>query len=314
MNIVNATSFSELIKKAYDELSKESVCVNLILSGNFPLDEVYSDIIVAHEDIASDWQNPIKPNHLYINHGEYINKYGDAKKFIIDELKHKRDSNRAVISFLNMNDIIKNSKTDTPIPSFMILQFGFTENNYSNLIVTAYFKALEVTKFLPINLAEISYYIKELKKEFFEIETFELTIHAFKSYIKPQFNCLRKAVLDSLDWTIIAKEVSNHNISKIHEWIYSKLLDVSSVVCIEGLENLYKAINAWSESYNKELINALEKVLIDMKQLKDVRKISSYSCNISNLEEKIQKDLKTIIEILEEENINGIKRDNGITI
>lgn len=160
MKILEAKTLSELASKACD-LCKDSVCANLIMHGDFSYDEVNSGIIKSHESIAKEWQDITKPDHLHINHGEFIHKYGDAYEFISQELIKKRDSNRAVISMINMKNIIDSG--DEPIPSFMLLQFGFSNDNFTKLFVTAYFRALEVSRFLPINLAEIAMFIKKLK-------------------------------------------------------------------------------------------------------------------------------------------------------
>lgn len=310
MEIVNATSFTDLIQNAC--LTCESrVCSNLIITGQFPYSEVDSDVVATHKDLACEWQSDTKPEHLFINHGEYINKDGDGKRHIIDELVRKRDTNRAIISLINMKNIIGSG--DNPIPSFMILQMGFNEYDYSNLIITAYFRAIEVTKFLPINLTEISFYIKEAKAKFSEIKTFDLTIHSFKAYARKHFNCLRKSTLDVLDWTVIAKAVSEQNLRQIREWMYSKLSEVSSVIYCEGIQNLYKSFETWSEIYNKEIIKVLGIVLKDMKKLENIRKVSSHSIDIFDLEKRIHENLKIAIQILDEEPYNGYKRNNGST-
>jgi thymidylate synthase len=98
--------------------------------------------------LAKDYQNPVKPPSLYINHGEYITS--DGIVHIINELKLKQTSNRALLSLINQEDIIGSG--DNPIPSFMVLQFSLEGEE---LYVTTYFRALEVANFLNVNLEEI---------------------------------------------------------------------------------------------------------------------------------------------------------------
>ena len=85
-------------------------------------------------------------NELHINHGSYI---GDGLEHIIDELKNKPSSNRALFSLISQKDISKSG--DNPIPSFMIFQTCIDDNI---LYCSVYFRALEVSTFLRINTEE----------------------------------------------------------------------------------------------------------------------------------------------------------------
>ena len=301
MKLIEAKSISELASKACDSC-KDSVCNNLILHGNFNYDEVDSSIIKAHESIAEEWQSRLKPEHLHINHGEFIHKYGDGYEFIAQELIKKRDSNRAVISLINMETIIDSG--DDPIPSFMLLQFGSSNEDFTKLFVTAYFRALEVSRFLPINLAEIAIFIKKLKIKLPIIEKLILIIHAFKAYSKPHFDCLAKSDLDTTECNIIAKAVCDKDTTKIREWISSKQTRVSSVIYTEGLSNLSKAFQAWPENFKSEIQKNIQKVIEYMTLLKEARNSSSHSKLIDDLEKKIDSHLEKAIEILDEES-NG---------
>ena len=288
MIIIERKSLGELATEAIKTCKEEAVA-NLILHGIFPYEEVNSEFIKMNDEIAAKWQNPIKPDELLINHGQYINKFGDGKKFLVEELRRKKDSNRACLSLINMGDIIGSG--DKPIPSFLILQFGFPEDNFDKIAATAYFRALEVSQFLPINLTEISQNVRLLKSKFPTIEWFELTIIAFRAHFIPQFYCLKKALIDAVHAVDIAFAVEHKELKKLREWIDSKMAVSESVICTDGLEALYRALVRCEAKYEKGLLSDIKEALDDMNKLREIREVSSHSELIEQLNANIRKRL-----------------------
>lgn len=287
---IEAHSLSELASEAVNKCKEKSV-TNLILHGIFPYEEVNSEFIKMNDEIAAKWQNPTKPDDLFFNHGEYIHKYGDGKEFLVDEIRRKKDSNRACLSLVNMEDIINSG--DNPIPSFLILQFGFPEGVLNKILVTAYFRSLEVSQFLPINLAEISQNIRFLKNKFPSIKYFELTLIAFKTHFIPQFHCLKKTLIDIENPVDIAIAVERKELHKLREWLDSKIAVSESVICIDGLEALYRALKKCEEKYERTLLMDIKDALNDMKRLKEIREASSHSEEIDNLNRNIKNKLQS---------------------
>jgi len=285
---IEGKTLGELATEAISACEEKAV-TNLILHGIFPYEEVNSGFIKMSDEMAAKWQSPIKPDELFINHGQYINKFGDGKKFLVEELTRKRDSNRACLSLINMGDIIGSG--DKPIPSFLILQFGFPEDNFDKIAVTAYFRALEVSQFLPINLTEISQNIRFLKSKFPTIERFELTIIAFRAHFIRQFHCLKKAPIDAVHAVDIAFAVERKDLKQLREWIDSKMAASESVICTDGLEALYRALVRCEEKYEKGLIKDIREVLDDMNKLRETREASSHAELIGKLNADIRKKL-----------------------
>jgi len=288
VEIIEAKSLGELAAEAAKKCEERTI-TNLILRGEFPYKEVDSEFIKMNDDVAQKWQTPIRPVDLFINHGEHINRFGDGKEFLVDELRRKKDSNRACLSLLNMGDIIGSG--DKPIPSFLILQFGFAEDSTDKILVAAYFRALEVSQFLPINLSEISQYIRFFKSKFPTIERFELTIMAFRAHLIRQFHCLRKAAIDAADPVDIAIAVERGHVKTIRQWIDSKMTVSESVICTDGLEVLYKALMRCEEKYEEAVRNDIKEVLDAMKQLREIREVSSHSELIDKLNKDIRRKL-----------------------
>ncbi|NCD07091.1 MAG: hypothetical protein EOL97_13315 [Spirochaetia bacterium] len=182
--------FEEIIKLAQSEIT-EPYKMNFNLNVEFGIDLLNNPIKDAIK-LATDFQNPKCPKNLYMNHGEYIHRNKDGIENIISELKAKHASNRAIISLINQCDIVNSG--DKPIPSFMILQFSLEDRT---LYVTLYFKALEVSKFLRINIEETRMILKKIDDSLVgKIENINLTIFAFRAYIKEDINVLERPELD----------------------------------------------------------------------------------------------------------------------
>ena len=286
---------SSLVEEAEKKCGKKRY-FNLILQGTFSIEEINSDFIKTYRKKAQDWQAKDCPESLHINHGSYLHKYGDSIEFIINELKNKPDSNRAVASLINCGDILRSG--DTPIPSFMVLQMSLVEGTC--IVCTAYFRALEVSKFLPVNLAEICLILSTVKDRFPNITDMDLTIHSFSAYSNPEFHCLEVADIDlSKNKGAIAIAVDREEHEKLLEFVNSKIRDESYIVT-EGIVELRNALAMSSVKYNPQLINHIENALTYMEKLKAIRKSSSHSKEIMDLHELIRSSLTQFRSLLEE--------------
>ncbi len=127
-------------------------------------------------DEAKQWRDPEPAADMYFSHGKY---YGDGRKHIIAELKHKPTSNRALYSLLAQKDISKSG--DSPIPSFLTFQCSIEK---SVLYCTASFRALEVARFLKINLEEIRQNLVDICAAFPLVENVHLHVFAFHAYVR----------------------------------------------------------------------------------------------------------------------------------
>lgn len=125
---------------------------------------------------ATQWRQAIPAADMYFTHAQY---YGDGIQHIVDELKHKPTSNRALYSLLAQKDISKSG--DDPIPSFLTFQCSIEKEV---LYCTATFRALEVSKFLIINLEEIRQNLVEICTKLPAIEKVHLHIFAFHAYVR----------------------------------------------------------------------------------------------------------------------------------
>lgn len=125
---------------------------------------------------AAQWRKKDPACDMYFSHGEY---YGDGIQHIIEELKLKPTSNRALYSLLAQRHI--SGSGDDPIPSFLTFQCSI---EHGVLYCTASFRALEVSRFLKINLEEIRQNLVEICKALPAVETVHLHIFAFHAYVR----------------------------------------------------------------------------------------------------------------------------------
>lgn len=300
--IIENKSLEDLWKKSISEC-EQKVLENVVLNGEFDIEEINSRFIQLHKEEACMWQSKKKPDELIINHGEYINK-GNASnlgiKFIIQELKKKTSGNRACYSLINMEDIVNSG--DKAIPSFMVLQFSFATEDKDKLIVSAYFRALEVKEFLPINLAEICLNIEEIKQNFPNIKTFELTIFIFRAQYIENFYCLRHSKLDTLKASTMVKYLLKDK-KQIIDALRDKYRVVESVIITRGIENLIEAVGEVDEVdlHNRAKIkNQLSRILSIMSEIRTMRENTSIQEEIDKKTEHLNNELHTLIKFMEE--------------
>jgi hypothetical protein len=282
--LVNGGTLEELARRAGDACASGTVH-GLLLHGVFPLTEIDSNFIRTYLGAAQKWQAAERPPDLFINHGEFIHKHGDGVGYIHDELRRKPDSNRACLCLINMKEFLESH--DDPIPSFLVLQFGFPGGQFRRIVVGAYFRALEVRSFLPINLAEICERLRELKRDFPHMDTFELHVLAFRAYSREAFHCLARAELDIAGPVAIAIAVDRGDKPQLMKWLNSKLIVEESVVCTDGLTHLYDALTRCKDKYAPELLESTRLALECLKQLKEARTRTSESSAIAHIEKRV---------------------------
>jgi len=195
-----------------------------------------------------------------------------------------------------MQDII--GSHDDPIPSFMVLQFGFPADDDRLLVCSAYFRALEVVEFLPVNIAEMCLIIRSLRAAFPNFIEIDFSIHAFKAYAKLGFHCLEKAALDRLNGAAVVNAVEKGLHTVIQGWLESKINVKESVIHMAGLELLADAFEVHRDKYPHDLLPRLRSAIATMETLRSVREASSESGYIGQLEEDIAKELLAVRDLV----------------
>ena len=301
--IIQAMSFADLIREANDACSAGPMST-LILCVSSEIDELSSPAISANKEIALKWQATTPASDMYITHGQFIDA-GDisGRKYICKQLKARPDGSRACISLLGMTDIINPGTPQGLIPSFMLLQVGFDNVDQNKLLVSASFRALEVTKFLPQNLDEICDILEEVIESQPDVESFELTIFAFRAYSIPNFRCLTKPAIDTVSPVDIVTAAMEKDIKRIAEWIDSIRLTTDSIESSEGLKLLLESLVSVSSKdeweYPKDLIVSLRSAVEAVEKMMKVRQVSAaYSRRIKRLREQLRDFLNRAVDSL----------------
>jgi len=286
-------SLGEIAKKAR-EICAHSPVLNLILNMRAPIPSLDDPFIQGYIDEAREWQSKKRPSKLWFSHGEYMHKYGDAIEYLVGELKAKPTGNRACISLTNTADFI--GSDDGPLPSFLLLQCGFESKSQEVLYVTAYYRALEVTAFLPINLAEMALIASAISSKIPTIGTLDLTIHAFRAHATPGFRPLEHSELDAASQVRIKEVVVGKDVNQIVKWLTDKLRP-ESLVDITGITTLLRELGT-SDWANERLVRSLETVVSAMTQLQEARRSGSHAAAIDSLQERVARGLQVSIDIM----------------
>lgn len=292
------TSLNEIIEKS-KVLIKADYLLNFNLQTRFDINILNSETFLEEATLARDFQSPQKPNHLYINHGQFIKENGITH--LIEELKKKKNSNRALLSLINQDDII--GSNDDPIPSFMVVQCSIEENN--KLYFTFYFRALEVSKFLKINLEEMRIIIKKIKEEFQDIDEVYLNIFAFRAYKKDTINPLIRPELELLSESRLLKIMEKEIKSKLIPLLEEKKSTDSTIVDDESLSTILRILNdtdsnidiptQFKSIYTKSVV---QKIIDKSNELKDLRLKNSHHSNIEEYYNNYKTQIQELIDEL----------------
>lgn len=244
--LYKGSSLEKIYNKIVSDAKKFGVLPNMNLNVNMSYQEFNDQIErIFYEQISTAklWQETGKvPDSLYYNHGQYM-KYNDvtATDFVIQELKSKATSSRAIIPLINFKMVVESG--DGFLPSFDVVQFGFLEEERTNLLITLYLRALEVNHFLKINLCEIYLMCKQIAHEIRSIETVSVNIYAFKAQYKENYGCFKCAEIDKIDESEITLSLQD-NLGYIVQLLMEKRDLNETVIENKGMTSFFKALQA----------------------------------------------------------------------
>jgi len=295
-NYIEITNLEQIIEKAKKKIDPNQYILNFILQSQFTISILKNETFLHEASLAQDFQNPNRPEHLYINHGEYIKENGISH--LISTLKEKENSNRALISLINQDNIIDSG--DKPIPSFMSIQANI--ENHKDLYTTIHFRALEVSKFLKINLEEIRLIINEIYKEFIDLENVYLTIFAFRAYIKDSINPLIRPKLELLSESRLLKILEKKAKTKLIPLLEEKKSVDSTVVDDESFKNILRILNDVESNidipehlkskHTKGIVSSISEI---SDKIKDLRAKDSHNADIDSLYSAYKSKIEKLI-------------------
>ncbi|MEH2402836.1 hypothetical protein [Nostoc sp.] len=296
---IEIEDFEEALRQAREKVdsSNKGYCLNFAIKFCFDAALVKTPQLLDSLNLAQDFQNLDKPDTLYINHGQYIGS--DGIPHVINELRDKHTSNRALISLISQKDIVNSG--DEPIPSFMVLQFSVEEDG---LYITTYFRALEVTKFLRINLEEIRIIADKICQSIKRIKKIKLNIFAFRAYANDNLNPLQRPKIEFLDEIKLLKLMEKKP-TDIANLLREKL-NVSTVIENSSIRAISEILNDEDKSQDVQpclrttyIKRILQKCISVSNELINLRKSASHNGEIDELNQEYLASLRQLIEEIE---------------
>lgn len=292
-------NFEEILEQAREKVSSsiKDYTLNFTLKVSFNSVLVKTPQLLDFFEIAQEFQNLNKPETLYINHGQYIGPHGITH--VINELRNKHTSNRALISLISQKDIVDSD--DLPIPSFMILQFSLEEDN---LYVTTYFRALEISKFLRINLEEIRIIADKICQSIRRIKKINLNLFAFRAYINEDLNTLQRPNIEFLDEIKLLKLMEKRPIELANllreKLSVSTVIENGSIIAIsEILSDDEKSQDVQAYLKTSYIKRILQKCIRTSNELISLRRSASHNGEINDLNQEYLDSLRQLIEEIE---------------
>lgn len=284
---VQALDFGTAVSKC-KALCQSSPVNNLRISVTCEIPCWTDGFIEQYINDATRWQQATRPPELHFNHGEYINKHGDAIQSAIEELKKKSTSNRAVATLVDNQNIVTSG--DGRLPSLLVIQIGLDADDSTTLLITAYFRALEVSSFLPVNFAELQLISNRVVKELPGIERSVFTIFAFRAHLDRGNRVLHRSQLDisHTDGTL-SRLVLDSKFAEIAGLLEDKS-QTETIIDTQGIDFLIFEMS----QRHPELAKACESLRIaaeDLRSLQQIRSNGSHSRMISTTQRKLKKHL-----------------------
>lgn len=280
LTVVSAESFLDAYHIAcyFSKGKSRNLLVRIALTADdfaksFPFEDALkkSKILMGKAPEDDDLIN----GQFSLYHGDYIILQNDGRRIngyehVINELKQKQTSRRALISLISTEHIVNSG--DSPIPSYMLSQFQICNDT---LYVTEYFRAMEVQNFYPINLGETYLFINDLIRSLPDIKKIMLLYHIFEAYISnyPVLS-LYIPLMDrpNADLEIIPA-IKAKDSAKLIEFLedkeYSKVFNLHV-----GFDLMIRGIKKF-KSYGEELLKTLRRLLEKCKQLEELYSISN---------------------------------------
>lgn len=289
-----APRISESYRRLLDSLRVNKRLYNVSIRGSYPFREFEADVMehFGHLEefgrsycaLAKDWQSSRRPDYLCFNHGEYYLDEENTRRgcpsgidHIIEILRKKKTSSRAVLSTVGMREVY-GAGEDALLPSLMVIQFGFDQDEPQTLKMTMYLRALEACRFLKINICELLYLARKLKAADISFQRVEVAINAFRVQCQEQFNCFIKSELDRLPDEDIQDIVTRRDYLRIAELLEGKGALVETVVLPTGLETLRRKMNWYGqkyEPYSDRLTSALDDAIRKLNGVRERRERTS---------------------------------------
>jgi thymidylate synthase len=280
-------ALEEVATEACAAIRENDYRINMLLAYELSADNLIKNKLMDVHNKAVEWDADECPKNLYFNHGQF--KVG-AVDNIVSELKKKNSSNRALYSLIDQETIMDSG--DKPIPSFMIFQSILDgEVLYCNV----YFRALEVSNFLRINLEEIRLNIESIGKSSLNFTTVRLSILSCRAHHVPNFNALERPKLDLLSPVKLCLMLQKDKSSVVP--LIREMAEVRTSLNSESIGYILDYVEGeWQGSNKNKLVDMLKKTIENIDELELLRREHSHHDRLDSLTLSVSGSLKSIAE------------------
>lgn len=286
INYKKIDNFEIIVDDACNEIEPYNHYENYILAYEITKESIEKNPLTSVIEEAKNWAQETRPENFFFNHGEYRK---GGLEHISNELKKKPTSNRALYSLINQSNI--DNSGDESIPSFMVFQCLLDNENHT-LNCTVYFRALEVSKFLRVNLEEIRQNLISISKSGVHYNNIKLLIVSGRAHNAPDAMTLTRPEIDLLNSAQLCKIALNQK-EKLEELLIEKAkiqtkIDYDSLV---DLENIFDEFDNVANDLQK---STLRKSISLSKDLQKCRESHSHSNEVKKLNEQLEHNLKKL--------------------
>lgn len=286
------------------ELKKS--CINMHMKVDTSFESFRKEINAYYREFmndAKDWLSLYVPDSLYYNHGSFmISDNSDGVSYVIEELKRKKTSSRAIIPLINFNDVI--NRKDTFLPSFNILQFGFYDKKEGILYANLYMRDVEVNNFLYINICELYLIIEKISKELgLEAnDQVSINIFSFRAQYKQKFGCFRKARLDRMTEADLTVLVQGKRKKTLLDIISEKMELHETIIQDKGFVHLKNAFQAicYVETDNEKMKNAVSEICEILDNLNEIKYLRAITNDTETKERELNRHVLSLKKLIEE--------------
>lgn len=288
MDYKEIDSLEGIAKDASSDITDGNSVFNNYLAYEFDVKLVTESKLADVSDAAKNWADDICPDSLHFNHGSYLI---GGMKHLTDELNNKPSSNRALLSLISQEDV--SGSGDNPIPSFMIFQTSIEDEV---LYCTTYFRALEISTFLRVNIEEIRQRLLSVYSSCPRFTKIRLVIFSFRAYHNSLMTPLKKPEFDLLSPIKIYTKL-NSTPNKFGNLIREKSKD-STVVYLDGLLALKEAVEeCGGKLINESLIlQHINSSIEKGEELKNIRLLHSHHESIKQKADDLSSSLIKLAE------------------
>lgn len=292
ITIIRQTSFAALVNEAKKACAAAPIINVLLCLERFPLPASKDAFIKNYIDVAAHWQSADPPPEYLFSHGQYMHKYGPSIDYLVSQLVRKPTGNRACISLVDTGDIMESN--DGKLPSFLVLQAA-TEHGGAHLTLTSYYRALEVSEFLPINLAEMALVADQIRQSIPTLVSMDLVMHAFRAHSQPGFRAHVRSQLDIAGSVEVASVVKAKDRAKIATWLMDKARP-ETVIDTAGLAMLTTELAG--AGWAKDEVEQLNKAVGLETQLSHARSVATHAAGVADLQSDLSDLLRSIAGML----------------